>query len=90
MSASNETLEKIAVVQSGGANILKELTSSFDHLQKTVTISGSIIDTGLQEITFQSRNINWDALFEDVNEIDLFLLMRVLGVTQTATYLINS
>ncbi len=90
LNASNETLEKITIVQSDGANALKELTSSFDQLQKTIIISGSVIDTGLQEITFQSRKINWDALFEDVDEIDLFLRMRVLGVTQTATCLINS
>ena len=44
-----------------------------DFLRKSA-LSESIINSGLEEIHYQSRNINWDSFFKDVKEIDLFFL----------------
>lgn len=68
----NDGLQTTSSNRSSEFELLQKLSTASDDILTKITISSSIADAGLTGITMQPRNINWDELFENVNEVDVF------------------
>ncbi|MEA4907861.1 MAG: hypothetical protein GYA17_08865 [Chloroflexi bacterium] len=65
---SEENSSKISIAQSTE----RKITNSLDSLIDKLLVSDSICQAGLDSITMQARNIDWDHLFEKVDQLDVF------------------
>jgi hypothetical protein len=68
----NERLQATTSNRSVELKLLQKLSTNSEDVLSKITISSSIDNAGLIDITMQPRNLNWDDLFDKVNEIDVF------------------